>query len=119
MEKFKQINIKNQSYYFCDDMIIIKNFHSNLLTINKKSYREIVIYNISYIMIKKFGNYENTHNINPLYWIIRSAIDNFKEKYGEKYLIIDSTEKCEELWSRIKLEIKTLNVAKELFYEKN
>ena len=51
MGQVKEINIKNWSYYFCDDMIDIKNFHSNLLTIDKKSYNEINIYNIGYIKI--------------------------------------------------------------------
>ena len=100
-------------------MINIKNFHLNLLTINKKSHKEIDIYNIGYIMIKKFSDCENIHSVNPLYLIIHSATGHFKEKYGEKYLIIDSTEKYEEVWSRIRSEIKTLNGGKELFYEKN
>ena len=64
-------------------MIIIKNFHSNLLKINKKPYREIDIYNIGYIMIKKFCNYENIQGVNPLYLIIHSALGHFKEKYGK------------------------------------
>ena len=42
MEKFKQINIENRSYYFCDDMINIKHFHSNLLTIDKKSHKKLI-----------------------------------------------------------------------------
>ena len=42
-----------------------------------------------------------------------------KEKSGEKYLIIDSTEKYEEDFSGIRSEIETLNCGKELFYEKN
>ena len=37
----------------------------------------------------------------------------------KKYLIIDSTEKYQEVWSGIRSEIKTLNAGKELFYEKN
>ena len=37
----------------------------------------------------------------------------------KKYLIIDSTEKYEEVWSGIRSETKTLNAGKELFYEKN
>ena len=49
----KQINIKNQTYYFIDDMINVKNFHSNLLKIDKKSYKDIDIYYIGYITIKK------------------------------------------------------------------
>ena len=67
MEKVKQINIKNKSYYFCDDIINIKNFDSNLLEIDKKLHEDIDIYYISYIMIKKFSDYENIYSINPLY----------------------------------------------------
>ena len=37
----------------------------------------------------------------------------------KKYLIINSTEKYEEVWSGIRSGIKTLNGGKELFYEKN
>ena len=43
--------------------------------------------------IKKFSNCENIHSVNPLYFIVHSATGYFKEKRGEKYLIIDSTEK--------------------------
>ena len=119
MEQVKEINIKNRSYYFCDDMINIKNFHSNLLTINKKSHKEIDIYNIGYIMIKKFSDCENIHSVNPLFLIIDSATGHFKGKNGEKYLILGSADKYEEVWSGIRLEIKTFNGGKEFFYEKN
>ena len=61
---------------------------------------------------------ENIHSVNPLYLIIYSATGHFKEKNGEKYLIIDSTEKYKEVWSGIRSEIKTLNGGKELFYKK-
>ena len=93
MEEFKELSIKNQTYYFFDDMIDIKKFISNLLKIDKKSYKDIDIYFIGYITIKKFSDYENIHRVNPLYLIIHCASGHFKEKYGEKYLILDSTEK--------------------------
>ena len=80
MEKFKQINIKNRSSYFCDDMINIKNFHSNLIKIDKKSYKDIDIYYIGYIKIKKFSDCENVHSVNPLYLIIHSATGHLKKK---------------------------------------
>ena len=54
-----------------------------------------------------------------MYLIIYSATGNFKEQYGEKYLIIDSIKKYEEVWSGIKSKIKKLSGGKELFYEKN
>ena len=93
MGETKELNIKIQTYYFFDDIINIRNFHSNLLKIDKKPYKDIDIYYISYITIKKFGNYENIHSVNPLYLIIYSATGYFKVKNGEKYLILDSTEK--------------------------
>ena len=64
-------------------------------------------------MIKKFSGYENIHSVNPLYLIIHSVTGHFKEKYEEKYLIIDSIEEYEKVFSEIKSEIKTLNGRKE------
>ena len=117
MGEVKEINIKNQTYYFFDDMINIKNFHSNLLEIDKKSYKDNDIYYICYITIKKFGDCENIHCLNPLYLIIHSAAGDFKEKHDEKYLILDLTDKYEDVLSVIRPEIKTLNGRKELFYK--
>ena len=53
MGEVKQINIKNRTYYFYNDMINLKNFESNLLKIDRKSYKNIGIYNIGYITNKK------------------------------------------------------------------
>ena len=53
MVNIKQINIKNRAYYFFDDMINIKNLDSSLLKIDKKSYKNIGIYYIGYIIIKE------------------------------------------------------------------
>ena len=54
-------------------MINIKNFHSNLLTIGKRSHKEIDIYNIGYITIKKIDDGENINSVNLLYLIINDA----------------------------------------------
>ena len=53
MGKVKQINIKNRIYYFYHDIINLKDSESKLLKIDKKSYKNIVIYNIGYTTIKK------------------------------------------------------------------
>ena len=42
----KQIDVKNQTYYFYNDIIDLKNFDVGLLKIDKKSYKNIGIYNI-------------------------------------------------------------------------
>ena len=80
MREVKELNIKNQTYYFLNDMINIQNSHSNLLKIDKKLHKDFDIYYIGYITIKKIGDYENIHSVNPLYLIIHSATGYFKEK---------------------------------------
>ena len=54
-----------------------------------------------------------------MYLIIHFATGHFKEKYREKYLTIDSTEKYEEVFFRIRSKTKIINCGKYLFYEKN
>ena len=46
MENIKDINFKNRTYYFYDDMVNIKHFDSNLLKTDKKSFKNIDIYYI-------------------------------------------------------------------------
>ena len=53
MDTTKQINIKNQTYYFYNDIIDIEKFDARLLKIDKKSYKYINIYNIGYVTKKK------------------------------------------------------------------
>ena len=89
MGETKEINIKNQTYFYFDDMINIKIFQSNLLKIDKKSHKDIDIYYVGYITIKKFGDCENIHSVNPLYLIINKANGYIEEKNGSKYLIFD------------------------------
>ena len=88
----KQIDIKNRTYYFYNDMVDIKKFDSDLLKINKKSYKDIGIYNIGYNTIKKIDDSENIYSINPLYLIIDHASRYFEEKEMNKYLDFDSVE---------------------------
>ena len=117
MRNLKELSINNSTYYFYN-IINLKDFHSNLLKIDKKQYKKIDIYYISYITIKKIGNCKNIKSVNPLYLMIHLATGEFKEHDGKKYLVLDSTEKYEEVFSGIKREIETINGGKELVYEK-
>ena len=54
-----------------------------------------------------------------MYLIFNSATGYFKEENEEKYLILDSTEKYEEVFSEIKSEIETINGGEKMYYEKN
>ena len=80
----KYIDIKNRAYYFFDDMINIEVFDSNLLKIDKRSHKSIGIYNIGYITIKKFDDYENIHSENPLYLTIGEVIGHIEKKKEKK-----------------------------------
>ena len=93
----KQIDIQNRTYYFCNDMINIKKFDSNLLKIDKISYKDIVIYNTGYITIKKIDDYKNIYSVNPLHLIIDHASGYIEEKGVNKYLVFDSTDENKEL----------------------
>ena len=93
METVKQINIKNRTYYFYNDIIDLKNFESNLLKIGKKSYKNIDIYNIGYITIKKIDDCENIYSVNPLYLRITHANGYIEEINENKYLVFDSIDK--------------------------
>ena len=120
MRKVKQIEIKNRTYYFYNDIINIEEFNSSLLKIKKKSYKDIDIYYIGYVTIKKIGDYENIYSVNPLHLIIGKVDGHIEENNGNKYLVFDSTElhssdenkevlkKYRELWDCIKNETETI-----------
>ena len=80
MGEVKQINIKNRTYYFYNDIIDLKNFEPNLLKIGKKSYKNIDFYSIGYITIKKIDDFESIYSVNPLYLSITHEVDTLKKK---------------------------------------
>ena len=101
MGEIKQINIKNRTYYFYNDIIDLKNFDARLLKIDKKSYKNIGIYNIGYITIKKIDDCENIYSVNLLYLRTAHANGYIEEKGVNKYLIFDSTDENKELLKKI------------------
>ena len=134
MGNIKEINIKNRTYYFFDDMINIKDFDPNLLKIDKKSHKNIDIYYIGYITVKD-SYYVKINSVNSLYLIISEG-DGFiknqktkknkkqkktknKKKNGRKYLVSDLLnennevlKKYNEFLDGIKNEIETINGGK-------
>ena len=105
--KYQEINIKNWIYHFFNDMINNKDFESNLLKIDKKSYNSINIYYIGYITVKD-SDFVKINSVNPLYLIISEVGGYIKEKIRSKYLVFDSAnennevlKKYNELWDRI------------------
>ena len=120
MGEVKQINIRNRTYYFYNDKTNIKNFESNQLKIDKKSDKNIGIYNIGYITIKNIDDYENIYSVNLLYLLVNHANGYIEEKGVNKYLIFDSTDQNKELLKKsgIKYKIEEVNSG-ECDYEKD
>ena len=94
-------------------MINIKDFDSSLLKIDKKSNKNIGIYNIGYITIKKINDYENIYSLNTLHLMIGEIIVHIKESNGNKYLVFDFSDKNNkvlkkytELWDEVKIKLK-------------
>ena len=118
MGNVKDLNIKNRTYYYFDDIIDIRKFESNLLKIDKNPYEDFNIYYIGYITIKKIGDCKNIRSVNPLYLLIYYALGYFKEKNGKKNLILDPIEKYEEVFSGFKSEIEMIISGEKIYYEK-
>ena len=97
MGDVKQINIKDQTYYFYNYIISIKYFDARLLKIDNKTYKNIGVYNIGYITKKKIVDYENIHSVNVLYLFIANASGYIEEKSVNKYLVFDSADENKQL----------------------
>ena len=100
MVSIKEINIKNRTYYFYNDIIDIKKFDSNNLKLDKKSYKDLNIYNIGYVTIKTIGSGYDINSVNPLYLRIDNAKAYIEEINEDKYLVFDDTYENKELLKR-------------------
>ena len=75
MGEIKQINIKNRTYYFYNDIIDLKDFFTKLLKIDKKPLKNLTI--------KKIDDYESSYSVNLLYlhiYILVMQVDISKKK---------------------------------------
>ena len=109
MGEVKQIILKIKRYFY-NAMINLKNFEPNLLKIDRKPYKNIGIYNIGYITIKKTGDWKNFWSVNLLYLQVNHRNEYTEEKNENKYLIFDSTDENKDLLKNMqmfRMELKT------------
>ena len=85
MATIKQMSIKNETYYFYNDVINIKDFDPKLLKLDQKSFKNIGVYYIGYITKK--CEYK-VNSVNPLYLLVHRTDGFIEEKKGSKYLNI-------------------------------
>ena len=84
----KDINIKNHTYYLFDDIINIKDFDPNIIKRDEKLHKNIFIYYIGYVTIKKDLK---IYSVNSLYFIFGKVNGYFQEINGNKYLMLVPT----------------------------
>ena len=106
--KGKDIDVKNRTYYFFDDIINTKIFDPNNIEINEKSFENILIYYIGYETIKDY-KYLKINSVNPLYLFFSKVNEYFQEINKNKYLMLlsaneskEKIKKYEEFWSKIR-----------------
>ena len=107
--ELKQLNIKNRTYYFYNDLINIKDFDARLLNLDKKTSMGLGIYYIGYVTRKPAWN---VNSVNPLYLMINRIDGLIKEKNGDKYLNIALTDRNTEVlreYSKVWNGIKDIN----------
>ena len=125
MGTVKKITLKIiLTFYFYSNIIGLKKSGATLLKNDNKSCRNIDIYNIGYITIKKFDDCESIYSVNPLYFHVDHGNKYIEEKGGNKYLIFDSTDENKEslkkykgYWNGIRNKIKEVS-NDEFDYEK-
>ena len=64
--KVKDLDTKNLTYYFFNDIINTKIFNPDKIKIDKKSYKNILIYYIGYVTIKDL-KYVKINSTNSIY----------------------------------------------------
>ena len=118
----KQMNTKNRTYYFYNDLIKLFDFDPNILKLDKKAFKGINIYYIGHVTKKE--KYK-INSVNPLYLFICKIGGFIEEKGGNKYLNFAFTDnngevlrKYKKVLSGIKSGIEKINYNKSGEYEK-
>ena len=126
MEKTRQNDIKNRTYYFYNDQINLEDFDARFFKIDKKNYKEIDIYYIGYVTFKEIVNCNNINSVNPLCLMIDEMIGHFEKQDGNKYLVLDNIDenkevsrKYKEVQDGIEKKIETSNSGKKIEYGKD
>ena len=99
MDSTKQINIKDRTFCFYNDIIDIKTFDSNMLKVDKKTYKNLDVFNIGYVTVKNIGSVSDhsINSVNPLSLCIDNASGYMEEKGSNKCLIFNSTDENKDL----------------------
>ena len=96
----KQMNIKNITYYFYNDLIKLFDFDPNMLNLDKKkTFKGTDVYYIGYVTKKE--EYK-INSVDPLHLLIYKIDGFIEDKRGNKYLNIAFTDNNDEVLKNTK-----------------
>ena len=120
--KVKDIDIKNRLHYFFNDIINIESFNPNNIKIDENPYKNIIIYYIEYVTIKK---YVKICSANSLYFIFRGVNEYFEKINKSKFLVLfptneskEKTKTHKELYNKIRDLIRSITKNSDGYYKK-
>ena len=96
MGEIKQINIKNRTYYFYNNIIDIKTLMEGCWKSIKNHTKTLVFTILDILQLKKLM-IVNIFSVNPLSLIIAHANGYIEENRVNKYLVFDSTDENKDL----------------------
>ena len=77
--KVKDLDVKNRTYCFFDDIINVKNLIQTTSK-HEKSRKNILVYSIRYVTIKD-SKYVKINSVNAIYLILGTMMEIFKASY--------------------------------------
>ena len=112
MGEVKQINIKNRTYYFYNDLIGLDEFNGSKIKVDRKNFNDIDVYYLGYEYMKKITECNEINSVNPLYWRIIDMKGQLKKGKSNNvwYLVIfgdaDVLRKFANIWESIRAKIE-------------
>ena len=110
----KEINVKNRTYYFCNDIINLDEFDKSKIKVDKKDFNDIDIYYLGYEHKKKISECNVINSVNPLYLRIININGQLKKGKDDMwYLVIsdkDVYKKLADIFETIKNKIAEKNM---------
>ena len=88
----KEINIKNRTYYFYNDIIDLDEFDVSKIKVDKKDFNDIYIYYLDYEYKKKITECNVIKNVNPLYLRIVDIKGQFEKGKDDAWYLVISDE---------------------------
>ena len=88
METIKQINIKNRTYYFYNDITNLDKFDDSRIRVDKKDFNDIDIYYLGYEHKKKISECNVINSVNPLYLKMINMNGRFKKPKDDAWYLV-------------------------------